>query len=176
MTPKEIKDTVLLMMCKSVAAKTNTTVSYRFRKDWKEFGQQFEGIRIKDAPAEAVTFASALSDLFVEMANRLSEAESLQTVAQLMAYLRSARDGEVGIVEESEVGTLVTFDLNDYTPMPDNLGNVYIWDDIERDWWRFTNEIPDSLTIQEFWDHHRKRPGHTHWTRLPAPTNTTKVQ
>ena len=176
MTPKEIKDTVLLMMCKSVAAKTSTTVSHRFRKDWQAFGKQFNGIRIQETPAEAVTFASALSDLFIEMAKRLSEAESLQTVAQLMAYIRSARDGDVGIVEESETGTLITFELNDSTPMPDNIDNVYIWDDVSEDFWQFERTVQERRYLVHAWNKVRSRPENTRWTRITAPAVTIKTQ
>jgi hypothetical protein len=176
MNPKETKEYVLLMMIRTMIAKMSPEISKHWRPTMKVLQEDAQVVRIKNAPAEAVTFASALSDLFVEMARKMSEAENLQTVAQLMAYLRSARDGEVGIVEETATSALVAFPLHENTPMPEGLKDVYIWDDQERDWWKFTNEVPDRETIQVNWDYYRKRIEMTHWTRLPPPTVTTEVQ
>jgi hypothetical protein len=162
MTPKETKDYVLLMAIRSMIAKMPHDISKHWRPTLKVLQEDARVLRIKQAPAEAVTFASALSDLFIEMANRLAEAENLQTVAQMMAYLRSARDGEVGIVEETEAGTVIYHKLTDKTPWPEG-DNVYLWSKTEG-----LTHIDGSQIWQVYMDMNLGR--FTHWFRLPPPT------
>ena len=161
-TPKEIKDAVLLLTCKTMANKVTPEASKLFRKDWEALKADLLRYNFQQNN-EAITFATGLSNLLISVVEKMSEGQNMDTLTQVFMFLKDLESGNVGIVADNEFGSVVMHEVTDDTAYPGG-DDLYVYNINFETWIKVKDAEDWQLMIDAGYDYNA-----THWTRFPQP-------